>query len=68
MRISFELQQRSIETENKHDRHKNKERKKEQNRTEQNRTEQKRKEKEKEMRSHFKDIKCNKIFQERVVI
>ena len=63
MRISFELQQRSIETENKHDRHKNKERKKEQNRTE-----QKRKEKEKEMRSHFKDIKCNKIFQERVVI
>jgi hypothetical protein len=65
MRISFELQQRSIETENKHDRHKNKERK---NRTEQNRTEKKRKEKEKEMRSHFKDIKCNKIFQERVVI
>jgi ribosomal protein S27E len=66
MRISFELQQRSIETENKHDRHKKKERKKE--RTEQNRTEKKRKEKEKEMRSHFKDIKCNKIFQERVVI
>jgi len=38
------------------------------NRTEQNRKEKKRKEKEKEMRSHFKDIKCNKIFQERVVI
>jgi len=41
MRISFELQQRSIETENKHDRHKNKERKKEQNRTEQKRKEKK---------------------------
>jgi hypothetical protein len=37
MRISFELQQRSIETENKHDRHKNKERKKEQNRKEKKR-------------------------------
>jgi hypothetical protein len=45
MRISFELQQRSIETENKHDRHKNKQRKKEQNRTEKKRKEKKRKKK-----------------------
>jgi hypothetical protein len=62
MRISFELQQRSIETENKHDRHKKKERKKEQNRKE------KKREGKRNAGSHFKDIKCNKIFQERVVI